>query len=129
METGALIDYTIRLGPVPLAWRTEIVLWDPPHRFVDVQLRGPYAKWEHWHAFEVHAGGVLMTDIVHYALPLGALGRIAHGLLVGALLGRIFDFRYERIQSVFGLRPLEAVAPSNASAHENLGATSSRKSP
>jgi ligand-binding SRPBCC domain-containing protein len=47
MRAGALIDYRIRVHGIPLRWRTEIAEWQPPHRFVDVQLRCPYTLWCH----------------------------------------------------------------------------------
>lgn len=102
MRRGARIEYTIRLGGVPLRWRTRISAWDPPTGFVDVQERGPYALWEHAHTFTAHAGGVTMVDRVRYALPLGPLGRVAHAVAVQAALARIFDFRFARIRELLG---------------------------
>jgi len=100
MRVGARIDYTIRLGGVPLRWRTRIVAWEPERHFVDVQERGPYALWEHTHAFEARASGVRMTDRVRYALPFGPLGRAAHAIAVRAALTRIFDYRFERVRAL-----------------------------
>ena len=95
------IDYTIRLGPVPMRWRARISVWEQGRRFVDEQERGPYALWEHTHEFTEMAGGVWMRDRVRYALPLGALGAFAHFLIVRALLARIFDFRFARVRELF----------------------------
>ena len=92
MRVGTLIDYTIVLFGLPLRWRTEITKWDPPHSFEDKQLRGPYAKWVHTHSFVEERGGTTMRDRVVYALPLGALGRLAHPL-VRRQLRWIFDYR------------------------------------
>ena len=98
MRPGTLIEYRLRLHAVPLRWRTTIAVWDPPHRFVDVQLSGPYTLWHHTHDFETTAGGgTLMRDTVRYALPLGPLGEIAHALLVRRDLARIFDFRRDAV--------------------------------
>jgi ligand-binding SRPBCC domain-containing protein len=94
MRPGTLIDYRLRLHGIPVRWRTRIVVWHPPKGFVDVQLRGPYALWEHTHTFEPdgeHA--VVIRDHVRYALPFGPLGRLAHALSVRRDLERIFDYR------------------------------------
>jgi ligand-binding SRPBCC domain-containing protein len=98
MRAGALIEYRLRLRGVPLRWRTRIAVWDPPRRFVDVQLSGPYRLWHHTHDFEPDgAGGTIMRDTVRYALPLGALGALAHRLVVRRDLAAIFDFRQEAV--------------------------------
>jgi ligand-binding SRPBCC domain-containing protein len=98
MAPGALIEYRLRLHGVPIRWRTTIAVWEPPRRFVDVQLSGPYALWHHTHDFSVAAGGgTLMRDTVRYALPLGPLGELAHALLVRRDLARIFDFRRDAV--------------------------------
>jgi ligand-binding SRPBCC domain-containing protein len=94
MRAGALIEYRLRLRGVPLRWRTRIAVWDPPRRFVDVQIAGPYRLWHHTHDFEPDgSGGTIMRDTVRYALPLGPLGALAHRLLVRRDLDAIFQFR------------------------------------
>jgi len=100
MRVDARIDYTIRLAGIPLRWRTRIAAWEPERRFVDIQERGPYALWEHTHLFEPGESGVLMTDQVRYALPLGWLGRAANTLAVRAALASIFDYRFQTIQAL-----------------------------
>ena len=98
MRAGAMIDYRLELHRLALRWRTEIVLWDPPRRFVDVQLSGPYLLWHHTHDFEpAPGGGTTMRDTVRYALTFGPLGAIAHRALVRRDLAAIFDFRQEAV--------------------------------
>jgi ligand-binding SRPBCC domain-containing protein len=97
MRPGALIDYRLHLHGVGLDWRTEIVLWHPPHRFVDVQRSGPYRLWHHTHLFEPEGEGTRMRDVVRYGLPLGPLGALAHLALVRRDLERIFAFRQEAV--------------------------------
>jgi ligand-binding SRPBCC domain-containing protein len=43
MGVGTLIEYRLRLHGVPVRWRTRIEAWEPPKRFVDVQVKGPYS--------------------------------------------------------------------------------------
>jgi ligand-binding SRPBCC domain-containing protein len=102
MAAGTLLEYRLRLHAVPIRWRTTIAVWDPPRRFVDVQLSGPYRLWHHTHDFEpTGRGGTLMRDTVRYALPFGPLGAVAHRLLVRRDLARIFDFRQAEVARCF----------------------------
>jgi ligand-binding SRPBCC domain-containing protein len=99
MRSGARIDYRLSLYGVPFRWRTEIAVWEPPHRFVDVQRSGPYREWIHTHRFLAEGEGTRMQDEVAYVLPLGRLGLL--GLpLVRRQLDRIFDFREARIREL-----------------------------
>ncbi|MEZ5078218.1 MAG: SRPBCC family protein [Solirubrobacterales bacterium] len=94
MGAGTLLDYRLRLHGVPIRWRTLIETWEPPHRFLDRQLKGPYSLWEHSHEFEPDGeGGCVMTDRVRYAIPFGPLGKLAEKALVRRDLERIFDYR------------------------------------
>ncbi len=103
MREGALIEYRLRLHGVPVSWRTRIDVWDPPRRFVDRQLRGPYRLWHHTHLFEpAPDGGTIMRDVVRYRLPLGPLGAAAHLVLVRRDLRRIFDFRHAEVARRLG---------------------------
>lgn len=105
MRPGALIEYRLRFRGVPVRWRTRIEAWEPPHGFVDRQLRGPYALWEHTHSFAPDgAGAVLIGDRVRYALPFGPLGLLAHSLLVRRDLERIFDYRGQAVAEQIGLQ-------------------------
>jgi ligand-binding SRPBCC domain-containing protein len=104
MKVGARIRYQLRIAGVPLRWDTCITRWEPGESFVDRQERGPYRLWIHTHSFEPTADGVLMGDMVRYALPLGPLGRLAHALWVRDALARIFDYRCARIGQLFGAR-------------------------
>jgi ligand-binding SRPBCC domain-containing protein len=97
MERGSLIDYRLRLHKIPFRWRTLISLWNPPHSFVDEQLRGPYRKWIHTHRFEPNGEGTRMIDEVKYELPLWPLGKIAH-VFVRPRLELIFLYRQQAVR-------------------------------
>jgi ligand-binding SRPBCC domain-containing protein len=75
LQEGTLIDYRLRLLGVPMKWRTRIESFEPPHRFSDTQVRGPYKLWRHTHEFHDQDGGTLMIDHVAYQLSLGPIAR------------------------------------------------------
>jgi ligand-binding SRPBCC domain-containing protein len=109
MTTGAVLDFRLRwLGIVPLRWRAFVREWDPPYRFVDVQVRGPYARWEHRHRFLEEGGGTWVEDRVTYRLPLGVLGRAAHALVVERQLRELWAYRHQRLAEL--VKPLSAPA-------------------
>lgn len=94
MRVGTIIQYRLRLHGAPISWLTSIQAWDPPHRFVDVQVRGPYALWHHTHEFEpAPDGGTVMRDTVRWAIGFGPLGELARRALVTRDVERIFDHR------------------------------------
>jgi ligand-binding SRPBCC domain-containing protein len=99
---GTEIRYRLKLHGLPIHWRTEIRRWTPPHCFIDVQRSGPYKLWHHMHRFEEREGRTRMTDVVRYRLPFGILGRIVHSLMVRDDVRKIFDYRRQRIQELFG---------------------------
>ena len=102
MQAGALIRYRLRLRGIPLRWTSEITRWEPPHLFVDTQLRGPYARWVHTHTFEAQDGGTLVRDRVEYALPgPRVLTRAVNALLVAPDTRRIFEFRHQALIEAF----------------------------
>jgi len=98
MHAGTLIDYRIRVHGLPIRWRTEIVEWNPPYRFVDVQLHGPYTLWHHTHTFESRDGGTLCRDQVRYR-PRG--GALMNWLFVRRDVQRIFVFRRQQLARLF----------------------------
>jgi ligand-binding SRPBCC domain-containing protein len=102
MRAGALIDYRLRVHGVPLRWTSRIEDWEPGRRFVDRQVRGPYGLWRHRHMFSEADGGTVVRDEVDYAMPLGALGDLAHRLVVRRDLERIFAYRHAAVARLLG---------------------------
>jgi ligand-binding SRPBCC domain-containing protein len=99
MRPGALIEYRIHLRFIPMKWLTRITIWEPPHRFVDEQLKGPYRMWLHEHTFEEDGDGTIVGDHVRYSVPFGAL---ANRLFVRRDVERIFAYREKRLREIFG---------------------------
>jgi ligand-binding SRPBCC domain-containing protein len=108
LTVGALLDF--RVWGLPVAWRIIVREFDPPHRFVDAQVRGPFARWEHRHRFlegpaRNEGGappGTWVEDRVTYRLPLGPIGRVIHALGAGRRIRRAFDYRDRRLAALLG---------------------------
>jgi len=98
IREGTLIEYRLRVRGIPIRWLTRIAAWNPPHGFVDEQLRGPYALWHHTHELEaLGEAQTLVRDRVRYRIGFGPIGTVAHALLVRRELEGIFDFRRRAI--------------------------------
>lgn len=109
LGAGVVLDFSAPTAGLRLRWRVMVREFDPPFRFVDVQLWGPFARWEHRHRFleepERESGGVLGTwveDRVTYRLPLGPVGRAAHALGAGRRIAGLFEHRERRLREIFG---------------------------
>jgi len=102
MREGLIIEYRVSPLRIPQRWTSRITVWEPPHRFVDEQLRGPYRSWHHLHEFRVAGDGVEIVDRITYELPFGPVGRMAHALFVRRQLEAIFDFREQAVRRLLG---------------------------
>lgn len=100
-EAGALIDYRLRLHGIPFHWRTLISVWEPPFRFVDEQVKGPFRLWRHEHRFIEEDGMTRCQDRVEYA-ALG--GRLVEALFVERDVRRIFTYRTGALAEALGVR-------------------------
>jgi ligand-binding SRPBCC domain-containing protein len=98
MRPGTLIDHKLRIHGFPIRWRSRITVWEPPARFVDEQVRGPYRVWRHEHVFEERDAGTLVRDHVHYAVPFDFL---VHKLFVQRDVEKIFAHRTETLRERF----------------------------
>lgn len=101
VQKDTLINYKLSIHGIPVKWKTLIETWEPPHRFVDTQLSGPYQKWHHTHAFEKLGNGTLLRDRVLFKLPLGQVGDLAAGWKVMSDVQQIFKFRRTKILELF----------------------------
>jgi ligand-binding SRPBCC domain-containing protein len=94
---GVLYALKIRRFGIPVRWLAEYTVFEPPHRFVDRQVKGhgPFTFWQHEHRFEESPAGTLLTDTVTYTPPFGLLGRIADKLLIRRDLVKMFAYRHK----------------------------------
>jgi ligand-binding SRPBCC domain-containing protein len=103
MYAGMVISYTVKpIWGIPMNWVTEITHLQKPDYFVDEQRFGPYTFWHHKHFLNEIDGGVEMKDVIDYKLPMGVLGDFMNSILVKRQLREIFDFRYRKLEEIFG---------------------------
>ena len=99
LEKGSLLSYRLRLFGVPIRWRTEIAEWSPPFGFIDVQLSGPYRRWERTHRLRGVAGGTEISDRVDYRLPYEPLAGLLAPVTVRPWLRAIFNYRARQTEA------------------------------
>ena len=101
MKKGTLIDYKLKLSGIPFYWKTEIAAWEPPFRFVDKQLKGPYKIWIHEHRFEEKNGKTYMYDTVEFLSPGWFLEPIINKLFIEKKVKEIFTYREKKLKEIF----------------------------
>lgn len=110
MYPGQLIQYIVTpIAGIKTNWVTEITHVRDREYFVDEQRFGPYALWHHKHFIKEIKGGVELEDIIDYKLPFGFLGQLAHPFLVEPKLKEIFNYRQQKLHSLFGEYSLEGI--------------------
>ena len=119
MKKGALIRYRLRLHAIPISWTTRIAAWEPPTRFVDEQLSGPFRSWVHEHTFEERDDRTLARDHVRYQVPGGSL---VNRLLVRPDLEKTFDYREKILRELAST--LRGDARAATSSHDEEGMVS-----
>ena len=95
---GVEIDYRLRVRGFPMRWRSRITVWEPPRRFVDEQVLGPYRSWRHVHTFDPDGGATIARDAVTYAARGGPL---VQRFLIAPDLERIFAYRSQALRTIF----------------------------
>ncbi len=101
MEPTTIIDYRIKLNGISFNWRTEICNWEPPYRFVDQQLKGPYKKWHHTHSFIEKNGVTEMTDRIEFLSPGWIFEPIINALFIEKKVKKIFAYREKKLKEIF----------------------------
>jgi len=101
MKVGIIVDYQIHLHGIPIRWRSKITEWDPPRKFTDVQIKGPYCFWMHEHFFIAEGDQTRMIDRVEYAVPGWLFAPLIHSLFVKRDLAKIFQYREQRFLEIF----------------------------
>ena len=94
IEDGTQVELKMRLGPISVRWLAEHRDVDPPRRFRDIALRGPFPHWDHLHLFEpTGTNACRLTDRIAFRTPGGTLGRMLAGGTITGKLERVFRYR------------------------------------
>jgi ligand-binding SRPBCC domain-containing protein len=103
VREGTEISYRLHVHGAPIKWTSRIDAYEADSMFIDRQLTGPYRLWLHRHLFVPDGDqATIVRDRVTYQLPLGIAGAIAHVAFVRRDLERIFAYRREAIDQLFG---------------------------
>jgi uncharacterized protein (TIGR01777 family) len=95
VHDGGRVLLRSKVGPAWVRWEALHRDYDEGRRFCDVQVRGPFAVWEHEHRVESDGPAVgVLTDEIGYRLPLGGVGQMLGGGLVRRRLKRLFAYRH-----------------------------------
>ena len=102
--TGGRVAFDVWFGPVKRHWVAEMGSAMPGRQFVDRQLEGPFASWEHVHRFvpDRRRASSELLDHIEYSLPAGGLTDSVGEGPAGKTLSRLFRFRHERTRLDLG---------------------------
>lgn len=118
MQSGCVIKYQLKVHHIPIKWKTTILEYDPPHKFVDTQDSGPYTLWHHTHTFESIDEGraTKCTDTVLYKPKGWILAPLINKYFVQRDVHSIFEYRFKKLEEIFPPRTESLSAPPGATA-------------
>ena len=97
---GLMISYRMKaVFGIPMAWLSEVSHCEEPKRFVYQQRIGPFKFWSHEVCLTEQDQGIILEDIMFYAMPLGWLGEFINSVLIANKLEQIFDTRRDYFQN------------------------------
>jgi ligand-binding SRPBCC domain-containing protein len=98
LERGAISEFRLFLGPIPIQWVARHTQCEKYRLFVDEQEKGPMASWIHRHQFAEENGQTRLTDSIDHELPGGWLVELLLGWWVDLRLKEMFRYRHEVTQ-------------------------------
>ena len=102
--SGLMISYSMKaVFGLPMAWLSEVSHCDEPKRFVYEQRIGPFKFWSHEVCLTEQGNGIVLEDIVFYAMPFGWLGQLLNKVLIADKLARIFKVRHDYLNGRWGI--------------------------
>lgn len=98
LEVGAMSEFRIWLGLVPVLWRSRHSECLPYRVFTDRQESGPMAYWVHRHEFIAFEGKTRLRDTIRYELVGGESTDFFIGWWIDMRLGDMFRYRHSVTQ-------------------------------
>jgi uncharacterized protein len=98
IRVGSITRVQERMGLIWVPMTFEHFVYDPPRRFAERQVRGPFKKLEHIHEFEEAGSGTRVRDLLEVALPWYLGGDLATRLFVVPKFRRFFLYRYTEME-------------------------------
>lgn len=95
IQSGDRVKLRTRQGPLWTSWIIEHRDYIEGVQFRDVQVSGPFKRWEHAH--RILPDGVnacILEDDITYVLPFGLAGKFLGSRFVDMKLRRMFEFRH-----------------------------------
>lgn len=114
IEDGSRVVIRTKIGPVPMIWLIEHRDYKEERQFCDIQIKGPFRKWEHTHTFVPDGpNACFVEDNVKFLLPLGTLGEVFGNEFVIRNLETLFEYRHGtllkdiRMHKKYGVKPMK----------------------
>ena len=97
IRPGARTVVKNRVGRIWLTMTFEHFLYEPPVRFGERMIKGPFRTFEHIHEFEADGNAALMRDLIDARLPWWQGGAIAMRLVSAPMIRKAFAYRHEAL--------------------------------
>ncbi len=98
IRNGSRAEIELSLGPLRRLWTAEHRGIEPGHQFRDVQIRGPFARWEHTHTIEPEgAEASWLEDHIDFTPPYGVLGHWLGRTFIRRKLQSTFEYRHRTL--------------------------------
>ena len=91
---GGEVHLQMKIGPIPLPWVARHHDYIKNQQFLDEQVSGPFALWNHAHLFEkIDAKSSKLIDEIDYKLPFGTIGKTFGGAFAEQKIKQMFAYR------------------------------------
>jgi ligand-binding SRPBCC domain-containing protein len=89
---GEWVSFRARHFGVPFELSARVTQFEAPRRFVDEQVKGPFARLKHTHEFEsLDSNQTLMRDVLEFNCPFGMFDRLTEPIVERHLRGFLIE--------------------------------------